>query len=82
MHTHKKNINIQVPNTKTVFCDQELFTEFEDYFARVDVLFEKAAEIQLGSENQDLPLQQAHSTREALTQLQNNFKEKYAASEP
>ncbi len=47
---------------------------------RADLLLEKAADIELGPKNQTLLLQQAQSTREAVTQLQDHLNKKYVPS--
>ncbi|GLD49390.1 nesprin-1-like protein [Lates japonicus] len=53
--------------------NKELLTRAEECCARADLLVEKAADIQLGPKNQTLLVQQAQSTREAVTQLQDHL---------
>ncbi|XP_040920912.1 nesprin-1-like [Toxotes jaculatrix] len=53
--------------------NKELLTGVEECCVRADLLLEKAADIQLGPKNQTLLLQQAQSTREAVTQLQDHL---------
>lgn len=59
------------------FCFQELSIDFEEYSVRADILLEKAEDIQLGPKTQSRLLQQAESSREMITQLQKQLKEKF-----
>ena len=49
----------------------------EEFAARADLLLEKAVDIQLGLKNQTVLLQQAQSSREMISQLQDHFRKKY-----
>ncbi|XP_047184808.1 nesprin-1-like [Scophthalmus maximus] len=53
--------------------NKELFTRLDECCVTADLLLEKAADIQLGPKNQTLLLQQAQSTRESVTQLQDHL---------
>lgn len=44
---------------------------------RADLLLEKAADTQLGPKTKNLLLEQAQSTRDAVTQLQDHLNKKY-----
>lgn len=55
---------------------QEFLMKAEAYSVQGDLLFGKAADIQLGTKNATLK-QQAHSTREAVTQVQDRLNEQY-----
>lgn len=49
----------------------------EGYSVQADLLLQKAANIHLGPQNKTLLVQQAKSTREAVTQLQDHLSNKY-----
>lgn len=55
---------------------QEFLLKAEAYSMQADLLLGKAADIQLGAHNETL-LQEAQSTREAVTQLQDRLNEQY-----
>ncbi|XP_024912651.1 nesprin-1-like [Cynoglossus semilaevis] len=52
---------------------KEILTKIEEYCIRADLLLEKTADIQLGPKNQTFLLKQARSTKEAVTQLQDQL---------
>lgn len=58
---------------------QEFLLKAEVYSMQADLLLGKAADIQLGADNETL-LQQAQSTREAVSQLQDRLNEQYDLS--
>lgn len=55
---------------------KEILTKIEEYCIRADLLLEKTADIQLGPKNQTFLLKQARSTKEAVTQLQDQLSKK------
>lgn len=49
----------------------------EEFVARADILLEMATEIPLGAVNQTTLLQQAETTKDQVTQLEDTLKDKY-----
>lgn len=58
---------------------QEFLMKAEVYSVQADLLLGKAADIQPGTKNETL-MQQAKSTKEAVTQLQDRLNEQYDQS--
>ncbi|XP_028460432.1 nesprin-1-like [Perca flavescens] len=75
---HKELIFNSLESLKTELeQNKELLTKVEECSVRADLLLEKAADIQLGPKNLTLLLQQAQSTREAVTQLQDHLNKNF-----
>ncbi|XP_027140369.1 nesprin-1 isoform X4 [Larimichthys crocea] len=71
---HKELIFNSLDSLKTELeHNKELLTKVEECSVRAELLLEKAADIQLGPKNHTLLLQQAQSTREAVTQLHDHL---------